>query len=248
MRLAAGNLTSLSMLASAPAGGLVRMEYFLYALTRWSRPMTGANTLENQNEREAAELGLVPLPWDAGHGRPLGAFIETVIACLRHPGDFFHRVPHTEDRWTALGFALIMHVLGFSAAAGWHLVFEREELTLALIRVVIAPLWVLLSVWVGSEIMHGLLGILRGVRYSRAITHRAVAYCYATAILGVIPIWGLRVGLAAAIVYQIIALRQAHRAPTWKAVTAVLLTWGLLIGGVVVLALGGEPADVGTSP
>lgn len=191
----------------------------------------------------ADEPELEPLPWDVSSGRPLQAFRESITGFLLHPMEFFARVPCSEDRWPALGYALVLHIFGFSAAAAWIALIEPTELTLALIRVVIAPLWVLVSVWGGSELMHGVLGLLRGTRHSRSVTHRAVAYCYSTAILGFIPVYGLRLGLAAAVVYQIIALRQAHRAPTWKAIIAVIATWGLVVGAVVIMAISSAPLD-----
>ena len=182
------------------------------------------------------------IPWDEPGGRPLRAFRETLVACLRHPLTFFARVPASEDRWAAMSFALIMHVLGFSMAAAWNSALDGELDTLALVRVVIAPIWVLITVWLGSELMHGLLSLLRGARGSRNVTHRAVAYCYATAVLGVVPVVGLRLGLAAALVYQVMALYKAHGgAPSslWKAILAVVVTWVVLVGLVVLAALGG---------
>jgi cytochrome c oxidase subunit IV len=204
---------------------------------------TGETTGAGGAGQAAEERGVAPVPWDVGEGGAVAAFVRTLVACLRHPGEFFGRVARSDDRWSAIGFALVMHVVGFSAAAGWHLVWEREELALALIRVLIAPLWVLVSVWAGSETMHGILGLLGAKRRSRAVTHRAVAYCYATALLGVVPIVGLRAGLAAALVYQIVALRRVHEVPAWKAVAAVVGTWALFVGGVVILSLGADASD-----
>lgn len=181
---------------------------------------------EGETEPESTPIG------------PGGAFAQTLWGCLRHPLAFFANAAASEDRWQAMGFALVMHLLGFSAAALWELALAPEEFKLAVIRVAIAPIWVLASVWIGSEVMHGWLRLLRGATASRSVTHRVVAFCYATAVLGAVPAVGLRLGLLAAAVYQIMALRQAHRAPTWKAVAAVLLTWAVLLGGVVVLALG----------
>jgi len=163
------------------------------------------------------------------------SFVQTVVECLVHPVRFFRHVAESEERWGALGFAVVMHAVGFSAAAAWKAVLQPEELSLALIRVIIAPLWVMVSVWIGSEIMHGWLKMLRGASRPRSVTHRAVAFCYATAVLGVVPYIGIHLGLAAAAVYQSIALCMVHRAPAWKAVVAVLLTWSVLIGGIVLL-------------
>lgn len=146
-----------------------------------------------------------------------------------------------------MGFAVLMHVLGFSFAAIWKAILEPEEMSLALIRVIIAPLWVFVSVWLGSEIMHWWLGVLGVQRASRSVTHRAVAYCYATAVLGVIPFAGIQLGLLAAIVYHVMALKQVHGTQLWKAYLAVILTWCLVIGGVSLLFLiegAGEPEVV----
>jgi hypothetical protein len=203
-----------------------------------------SGAVEDVEDAEDIEA-LEPLPWDASLGGPLAAFRASLVGFLLHPLSFFRRVPHSEDRWPALGYALVMHVFGFGAAAAWLAIIEPAELTLALIRVVIAPLWVLVSVWGGAELMHGVLSLLKGARFSRSVTHRAVAYCYSTAILGFIPVHGLRLGLLAAAVYQVIALRQAHRAPTWKALLAVLVTWGLVVGAVVIMAVSSGVSEEG---
>lgn len=182
-----------------------------------------------------------PIPWDEPQGRALSAFVQTLKECLFSPWDFFSRVPLREDRWAALGFALLVHVLGFSAAMLWLSLRDGALDKLALMRVVIAPLWVLASVWLGSEVMHGFLKLFRGARYSRTITHRAVAYCYSTAVLGLIPFHGLKIGLLAAVVWQIIGISRAQEAPLWKGAAAVLLTWTLLFGFLLLAALSGQP-------
>src|SRR5512138_2543877 len=152
---------------------------------------------EVEGEDEAAPAGP-----EAGPG---GSFAQTLWGCLRHPLAFFANAAKSEDRWQAMGFALVMHLLGFSAAALWELAFSPDEFKLAVIRVVIAPIWVLASVWIGSEMMHGWLHVLRGDGASRSVTHRVVAFCYATAVLGAVPVVGLRLGLLAAAVYQVMA-------------------------------------------
>jgi hypothetical protein len=215
--------------------------------------MTGDDEERTPDDGEADEAAEASPPDHGAAASPgiLEPFARTLWSCLRHPTSFFSQVATSEDRWEAMGFAMVMHLLGFGAAALWELVFAPEEFKLALIRVAIAPIWVLASIWIGSEMMHGWLGILRGTRASRSVTHRVVAYCYATAALGAVPfvpfrvpgtsieqLSGLQLGLLAAIVYQAIALRQAHRAPAWKAAAAVALTWLVLAGGVVLLILG----------
>lgn len=182
------------------------------------------------------------IPWDRPSESPVRAFVETLGGCLLHPLTFFSRVPTSEDRWAAVGFALIVHVLGFSMAAVWSSLLQGSLDKLALVRVVIAPLWVLATVWLGSELMHGLLSFVGGARHSRTVTHRAVAYCYSTAVLGLVPVVGLRLGLIAALIYQIMALHKAHGSSAWmawKAAVAVVLTWVLLLGFVLLAALGG---------
>jgi hypothetical protein len=197
---------------------------------------------EEQTPYDGAAAGAQETARPANGAGP-ASFVLTLWSCLRHPLAFFTNAAASEDRWQAMGFALVMHLIGFQAAALWELAFSPEEFKLALIRVAIAPIWVLASVWIGSEVMHGWLRVLRAVTSSRSVTHRVVAYCYATAVLGAVPLVGLRLGLAAAAVYQVMALRQAHRCPTWKAAAAVILTWAVLLGSVVLLALGSGGAE-----
>ena len=182
------------------------------------------------------------IPWDTPSGNPWRSLVDTVRECLLHPLRFFALVPNSSDRWSALGYAVLLHLIGFSFGAVWSSLFQGSADLFALVRVLIAPLWVLATVWLGSEMMHGLLVLLRGTTLPRTMTHRAVAYCYSTAALGVIPVVGLRLGLLAALVYQVIALWKTHQTRLWKAVVVVLLTWLILLG-LVVLAAGGLAPD-----
>lgn len=182
------------------------------------------------------------VPWERPGRRPLRALAETAWACLRHPVRFFEAVARSEDRWVAVGFALVMDVLGFSVAAGWTRLLVGGLDGIVLLSVLISPIRVLVALWLGSELMHGVLSLLRGAARPRAVTHRAVAYCYATAVLCALPQVGIHAGLVAAAVYHVVALRTAHGAPWWKAAVAVVVAWALLLGLFLLAALSGEPA------
>jgi hypothetical protein len=184
------------------------------------------------------------VPWDNAPGSArIAALWQTAWGCLRHPFTFFSQVGASEDRWVALGFALVMDLLFHLLTALWIALFYGGLEGLEVVSVVLSPLRVLLSVWLGSEMMHGMLRLTGGATRSRSVTHRAVAYCYSTAVLAVVPIVGLRIGLALAAVYQVIALRQVHGAAWWKAVVAVAVTWAVLLGLVLLAALSGEVPD-----
>lgn len=183
-----------------------------------------------------------PIPWEETEGRPLKALLATIKECLLHPLRFFAHVPRSEDRWVAIGYAVILYVFGASCAAIWSLVLSHP-LEVPLLRLVLAPLFVLASVWLGSEMMHGFLKLFRGTELPRTITHRAVAYCYSTSVLGLVPVVGLGLGTVLSIVYQVMALRQAHGTRTWKALLAVLLTWGIFLGMLALATLSGQPLD-----
>lgn len=187
-----------------------------------------------------AAVEAAPVPWDRPGRNPVRALAATVWACLRHPVRFFSAVAESEDRWVALGFALVMDVLGYGVAAGWRTALDGGLDGVVLLSVLIAPLRVLATIWLGSELMHGTLRLLRGVTRPRAVTHRAVAYCYATAVLGAVPYYGILAGLGAAAVYHVVALRTVHRAPWWKAAVAALVTWAVLGGLLLIAALSGE--------
>ncbi len=199
--------------------------------------MHGPETSPAGEETEPAGV-----PWDRPGGRPVRALVATVVACLRHPVRFFEGAARSEDRWVAVGFALVMDVLGFSLAAAWTGLLEGGLDGIVLLSVLMSPIRVLVAIWLGSELMHGTLRLLRGTTRPRAVTHRAVAYCYATAVLCAVPHFGIRAGLLAAAVYHVIALRTVHGAPWWKAAAAVVVTWALLLGLFLLAALSGEPA------
>jgi len=183
------------------------------------------------------------VPWDAPEGRPFRALFLTAWTCLRYPRSFFESVSRSEERWGAVGFALLMDLFGYGLAAAWVALFHGGLAGEELLSLVLSPLRVLVSIWIGSEMMHAILRMLRGTSRPRAMTHRAVAFCYSTALLGLVPLHGLKLGLFLAAAYQIVALRTVHEAPWWKAAIAVVVTWAVLLGLVVLAAYSGQLPD-----
>jgi len=189
------------------------------------------------DEENTKSGACVIIPWEAAEPRRFWSSLwATTWWCLRRPLSFFAVVANCEDRWPAMSHAMVMHVVGFSCAAFWSLLLGRQPWELWLLRVALAPLWVLVAVWAGSEMMHRWLSLFRGTSRSRSTTHRALAYCYCTVALGLVPVAGLWLSWIMAGVWQVMAMRQVHRAAWWKAVLAVVLTWAPLLV-LLVLAL-----------
>ena len=201
------------------------------------------NTPPEGDKQGTSEKELVP--WEQDELSVPAAFYRTTIEALKTPHKFFEHVANSEDRWRAIGFALLMHIFGFSLAAFWKVAVWPDETTIiALIRVALGPLWVLVSVWLGSEMMHGLLKLVKGAKSSRSVTHRAVAYCYVTAPAMIIPKIGIPIALVLAAVYQVFALRSAHRTSGSKAAFAVIGTWLLVIGAIALAISSGDTTAI----
>jgi len=246
------------------ASGLFKKSRFLYALTGWS--------MANGHTTAAAEDGqLRGVPWDSAHGRTVAALIATMRDSVRAPLAFFDRVAECEDRWVAVGYALLLDVVGHVLGALWTVVLagpvSRESLLESLLAIVLSPLRVLLAVWLFSEVLHGALSFLRGARASRAVTHRAVAYCYGLAavyrgvvlppvVAGASRALGERLSGEVAevaalvvlyavplVVYEAIAMRQVHKTRTWKAGAAVAATWSAIIAVLLLALLSGRGSE-----
>ena len=101
---------------------------------------------------------------------------------------------------------------------------------------VVAPVFVLIWVFVWSAILHLFLMLVGGAKTGFASTVRVVCYTATVQVLHVVPFCGWLIALVWAIVLNIIGLAIAHRTSQGKTAVAVLLPMVLCCVCVAILA------------
>jgi hypothetical protein len=182
---------------------------------------------------------LEPLPWEQPGYPFLEALYETAKLFVVRPSETFARMSLTAGLDRPVFFAIVLGWLGIIAqqlyqiAFGqslWRLLpgFERQaEIALpavwAFVTMVIAPLLVILAIFIWSAILHLFLLLTGGATAGFAATVRVVCYAGTTQILQVVPFCGGVIGGIWAIILEIVGLAIVHRTTQARAALAVLL-------------------------
>jgi hypothetical protein len=198
-----------------------------------------------------------PLPWEQPGYPLLEALYETAKLVLTRPGEAFTRMSTTGDLGRPLVYAVVFGWIGVIASQIYQLALRGAmwqflprmpggmrgmalPATFNVVLMIVAPVLVLLGVFIGAAIVHVFLMIVGGANKGFATTVRVLCYAGTTQVLQVIPFCGGIVASIWAIVLEIIGLAQAHRTTQGKAALAVLLPIALCCVCVaIVFALAG---------
>ncbi|MBW1972723.1 MAG: hypothetical protein DRG20_05950 [Deltaproteobacteria bacterium] len=181
-------------------------------------------------------------PWDERDSVGfLQGIIETIKEVLFSPSELFSKVILDGSIKDALIFALIVGSAGWIIGFMWQAIFQNFSALIfmkrfgpighgmaystgiGIIYMFIAPIFVLIGLFIGSAILHVCLMIVGGNRSGFEGTFKVVAYSTATQILAIVPICGGIVAGIWAIVAEIIGLSRVHDISTGKAALAVFL-------------------------
>jgi hypothetical protein len=180
------------------------------------------------------------LPWDSRHTRGFfPAFIETLTMILTRPAEAFTAM----KREGGLGEPLIYGVIGSCAGFIVYWLFlmllpsaamlggNRNPLAhmigfgfMSIFIIILAPLFAVIGLFIGSAILHLCLMIVGGAKQPFETTFRV--HCFATGSVGpliMIPFCGGMVAGVWSIVLHCIGLARAHETETGRAVLAVFL-------------------------
>ena len=170
-------------------------------------------------------------PWEDMEG--LGffqAFLTTLKEVLFSPGQFYRRMPTSQGLTNPLIFALIVGVLGGVLGLAWqHVIGFRVGQfsgipTSYLVGITIAlPVIILVTLFLGSFIVHLCLMVVGGNRRGFEATFRVIAYSWSTQIFALIPVLGGIITTIYALIIEIIGLRESHRIGTGRAALAIFL-------------------------
>ncbi len=203
------------------------------------------------------EEGLRPTPrpsgiaWEQrGELGFVNAMVRTIRGCLLEPGETFSNMPPRGDMLSPLLFVIILATIGGAASVVWQSTLENlfssllgtdpvsgvpalvERLT-AVATVILIPIAVVVSMFVGAGIVHLCLLLLGAGDKGFEATFRTVCYTSgATTWMAVVPFCGNLVAAVWTPVITIIGLHKVHRAPLGRVVVAYFLPL-LLCCGVV---------------
>jgi hypothetical protein len=194
------------------------------------------------------------LPWE--HREQLGflkAYFDTVGMILTKPDQAFAVMKTEGDMTGPLLFALIggcaglivsflvqiaLHSIGFMADRQSALFGLGMMGLWSIGYIILAPVIVILFVFIGSGILHLCLMIVGGAKKSFETTFRVVCFSSgSTYLLSMIPFCGGMIACVWNIVLEIIGLARAHETDIGKAVLAVLLPIIVCCGGAILLGV-----------
>jgi len=202
-----------------------------------------------------------PLPWE-DPGQPfLEALFETAKLFVTAPGEAFARMRVTGDLGRPLMYAVIFGWIGIIASQAYDLAFRGAmwqfmpgmdrgagfalPVAWSFALMILAPVFVLLGLFLWSAILHVALLVLGGAQGGFGATIRTLCYTGTTSILNVIPFCGGFIGGIWGLVLAVIGLSKAHGISQGKAILAVLLPLLLCCACIVAAIAIGVGAGIG---
>jgi hypothetical protein len=174
----------------------------------------------------------------------LEALMTTLKEVLLSPTQFYRRMPTSGGVKNPLIFGLILGVFGGVLALAWQQVFllrirESPEITTThLLGITIGlPFIVLVTLYLGSAIIHLCLMVVGGNRRGFEATFRVIAYSSSTQIFALIPLIGGLIIPIYTLAIEIIGLKEGHGIGTGRAVLAVFLPFIVMGVFFVVVAI-----------
>ncbi len=194
-----------------------------------------------------------PLPWEQPGYPFLEALFETAKLILTRPSEAFGRMSLTVDLSRPIFWAIVFGWLGVIASQAYNLALRGVFANLlplgggwrgfampaawSLGVMVMAPVLVLLGVFLWSAVVHLFLALAGGANSGFGATVRVICYASTVQILNVVPFCGGLLATVWAVVLQIIGLAIAHRTSQGKSALAVLLPLLLCCACGVILAV-----------
>lgn len=185
---------------------------------------------------------LEALPWEQPGYPVLEGLYETARLVLLRPAEAFARMSTSGDLGRPLLYAVIFGWLGMIAAQIYNIAFRSAMMSFLprlpgfpagramglpvaynIGLMILAPIFVLLGVFILSAIIHVFLMLVGAAGGGFATTVRVLCYAGTVQIIQVIPFCGGLIAFVWGLVIEIIGLAQAHRTTQGKAAVAVLL-------------------------
>jgi hypothetical protein len=201
------------------------------------------------------------IPWEDRGRSSFDALFETVKLLVISPTEAFRRMPVVGGVGRPLFFAIAIGWIGIAVSVVWNVLFQGVSLPFvrstedlaglgamygltvgwALLIAVLAPLFIVIYVFVAAAILHLMLLVVGGADNGFEATVRVVCYTHTAELAGLIPCCGWIFGLIWTIVLYVTGFSTAHRTTQGKALVAVLLPLVLCcaMSAVIFLVIGG---------
>ena len=205
-----------------------------------------------KGEKPVSEAGRRGSPWEnrAELGIWQGIY-QTFKAVLFSPQHLFRSMTVKGGIKEPLAFGLLLGSIGTMFGFFWQfLIMSGSLLSLGNIPmgqfamgliflgiIILSPLFVIMSLFFASAILHLLLLIVRGGKNGFNATFRVVSYSQAIQVLGVIPIPFIG-GLISSfwlLIVQIIGIREIHETSYLRVIIAFLIPLALIFFLVIVV-------------
>jgi len=189
----------------------------------------------------AAPPTAATIPWeDPARTSSFERFVETVKLLATRPSEAFAGMPTSGGIGSPLVYAILVGWIGIAIAVVWNTLLQGmwipfmgggEEAAIAagftaawaVGLVILAPIFVIIGVFVGAAILHLMLMIVGGANNGFEATVRVVCYAQTAQLAGIVPFCGGLISMVWAIILYVFGLATAHRTTQGKAVLAVLL-------------------------
>jgi len=185
-------------------------------------------------------------PWERREQLGFGqAIIEGVKLFVTNPTEAFRQTRETGDYASPLIFAVLMGWLGAVISQVWSFLFKGSMLGMfpadlqdqvapylagsgcgMVAMLVVAPIFVLIGLFIWSAILHLALLVVGGLNDSRSGfegTFRVASYSTVSQLGNLVPIIGGLIALVWSVVLGVIGITRLHHTSQGKAVAAILL-------------------------
>lgn len=201
------------------------------------------------------------IPWEDPGRSFFDGLFETVKLFATAPGEGFRRMPVTGGIGRPLFYSIVVGWVSIAVAVFWNVLLQglwmpflesAEDLAgmgamygltigWGLMMVVLAPLFVIIGVFIAAAVLHLMLLIVGGANAGFEATVRVVCYTQTAQLAGIIPFCGGIITLVWTVILYVTGFTTAHRTTQGKAVLAVLLPVVLccIMGVVFALVIGG---------
>jgi len=148
-------------------------------------------------------------------------------------------MPTTGGIGSPLLYAIVVGWIGIAIAVVWNMLFQGmwipfmggDEAAVmagftaawAVGMIIVAPILVIVGVFIGAAILHLMLMIVGGANNGFETTVRVVCYAQTAQLAGIVPFCGGLISMVWAIILYVLGLAAAHRTTQGKAVLAVVL-------------------------
>ena len=216
--------------------------------------------MQETDNVEYGNLGALPAEdrtgpaWESRSGMGLvRSLLVTLQGSMLGPSRFFRTMRRGNGFFDPLVYAMIFGSLSIVISVVWELALATartpffdagspEELlrmgpVLYGLTIILSPIAATILVLVTSVILHVVLVVLGGANHGFRTSFRVVCYSQGTGMLNLVPYLGAFTGSVWNLVLLAIGLREAHQAPAWKAVLAVLGLLAVWLGLVIALGL-----------